>query len=80
MQSGILSEGQMHSIGSRRGLLGPDGGCQWGREACLLNNGAVVRLHSIWRCRPLQQAQQRGSLLWVSDWVGLGSGGVGLGR
>ena len=42
MQSEVFGARQKHSIGHRRGLLGPDGGCPWGREACLLNNGAFV--------------------------------------
>ena len=74
MQGEVLGAGQTDPIGSRRGLLGPDGGYPWGREACLLNKGTIVCLQSIWRCPPRQQAQQRGSLLWACDWLGVGVG------
>ena len=74
MQSQIFGARQKHPIGHHRGLLGPDGGCPWGRGACSLNKGTIVCLQSIWRCPPRQQAQQRGSLLWACDWFGVGVG------
>ena len=74
MQSEIFGARQKHPIGHHRGLLGPHRGCPWGRGARLLNKGTVVCLQSIWRCPPRQQAQQRGSLLWACDWLGVGVG------